>query len=397
MAQQPDEPGAQPAKDMRETSVARVMTSTSIDKHPTAFGITGLPILQVALDVATMNEHLGPMLPPMAPPGHTPRITYARLLAYKQGNRGLIQYEVAGTGDRDRGLVFGKLYPDVSQAARVYALMRSLWDDVFGGNREVSIPQPLGYVPELSMLVYVPAEGQFLDQVILGDEALRYMHLAAVWLGTLHRAHPPLERHFQIAVEVVNLQAWAALIGHHYPQEAEAATGISRHLQDSAGALELETEVPMHKDFHYGHIIADRGLKIIDFDEMRLGDPNFDLAHFCANLHLLAYRKTGIPTAFSAHQSVFLKAYARHTGWTPNRCFVFFYAYTCLKIAKQLCTRRGLRPRPDGEERDRQVRVMLAQGQEALSHDPPRELSGKFATLTMAALRLPPPAPPPKE
>ena len=68
MAQQPDEPGAQPAKDMRETSVARVMTSTSIDKHPTAFGITGLPILQVALDVATMNEYLGPMLPPMAPP-----------------------------------------------------------------------------------------------------------------------------------------------------------------------------------------------------------------------------------------------------------------------------------------------------------------------------------------
>jgi hypothetical protein len=393
MAQQPDEPGTPPATDMRETSVARVMTSTSIDKHPTAFAITGLPILQVAVDVAKMNGHLGPMLQPLAQPGYTPSVTYAKLLAYKQGNRGLIQYEVAGTSSRG-GLVLGKLYPDVSQAARVYTVMRSLWDDVFHGSGEVSIPQPLGYVPELSMLVYVPAEGQFLDQVILGGDALRYMNLAAVWLGTLHRAYLPLERHFQIAVELVNLQAWAALIGHHYPQEAEAATAISRHLQDSAGALELALDVPMHKDFHYGHIIADRGLKIIDFDEMRLGDPNFDLAHFCANLHLLAYRKTGVPAAFSAHQSVFLKAYARHTGWTPNRCFVFFYAYTCLKIAKQLCTRRGLRPRPDGEECDRQVRLMLEQGQEALSHDPPRELSGKFATLTMAALRLQPPGAP---
>src|SRR5690349_16558306 len=121
MAQQPDEPGTPPAKDMRETSVARVMTSTSIDKHPTAFGITGLPILQVALDVAKMNGHLGPMLQPLAQPGYTPSVTYAKLLAYKQGNRGLIQYEVAGTGSAG-GLVLGKLYPDVSQAARVYTV-----------------------------------------------------------------------------------------------------------------------------------------------------------------------------------------------------------------------------------------------------------------------------------
>jgi hypothetical protein len=390
MAQQPNDPGAPPANGLGETSVARVMTSTSMDKHPTAFGVTGLPILQVALDVGQMNGHLGPMLPPIARNGYTPSVTYAKLIAYKQGNRGLIQYEVAGTRNGERGLVYGKLYPDVNQATRVYAVMRSLWDDVFRDRTDVGVPQPLGVVPELSMLIYVPAEGSFLDQVLLGDEALRYMHLAAAWLGTLHLARMPLERRFQVSGELVNLQAWAALIGHHYPAETEAATEVSRHLQECVGSLDLATDVPMHKDFHYGHIIAARGLTIIDFDEMRLGDPNFDLAHFCANLHLLAYRKTGVPTAFSPHQSVFLKAYARQTGWIPNRCFVFFYAYTCLKIAKQLCTRRGLRPRPEGEECARQVRLMLAQGQEALSHDPPRELSGKFATLTMTSLSAPP-------
>ena len=390
MAQQPDEPGTRPAGDMRETSVARVMTSTSIDKHPTAFFNTGLPILQVALDVAQMNAHLGPMLQPIARQGVTPGVTYAKLLAYKQGNRGLIQYAVAGAARGEGGLVLGKLYPDVSQAARVYGIMRMLWDDVFRDSSDFGIPQPLGYVPDLSMLVYVPAEGRFLDEVLLGHDALRYMHLAAAWLGTLHRARLPLERRFQIAGELVNLKAWASLIGHRYPAEAEAAAALSRHLQESAAALDLATDVPMHKDFHYAHMIADQGLKIIDFDEMRLGDPNFDLAHFCANLHLLAYRKTGAATAFAPHQSVFLKAYARHTGWTPNRCFVFFYAYTCLKIAKQLCTGRGLRPRPEGDECYRQTRLMLAQGQEALSHDPPRELSGKFATLTMTSLSPPP-------
>jgi hypothetical protein len=390
MAQQPDEPGARPAGDMRETSVARVMTSTSIDKHPTAFSHTGLPILQVALDVAQMNTHLEPMLQPLAHNGSIPRVTYARLLAYKQGNRGLIEYAVAGTARGEGGVVLGKLYPEVSQTARVYTLMRALWDDVFRDSADFGIPQPLGYVPELSMLVYVPAVGPFLDEVLLGHDALRYMHLAAAWLGALHRARLPLERRFQMAGELVNLKAWAALIGHRYPADAETAAGIAQHLQDCAAALDLATDVPIHKDFHYGHMIADHGLRIIDFDEMRLGDPNFDLAHFCANLHLLAYRKTGVSTAFSPHQSVFLKAYARHTSWTPNRCFVFFYAYTCLKIAKQLCTGRGLRPRPEGDDCQRQMRLMLAQGQEALSHDPPHELSGKFATLTMTSLSPPP-------
>jgi hypothetical protein len=389
MAEQRDEQGGRPAGDLRETGVARMMTSTSIDKHPTAFLSTGLPILQVALDVAQMNAHLGPLLPPLAHAGAIPQVTYAKLLAYKQGNRGLIQYAVAGTARGAGGLVFGKLYPDASQAARVYTLMRLLWDDVFRDSVDFGIPQPLGTVPELSMLVYVPAEGPLLDEVLLGNDALRYMHLAAAWLGTLHRARLPLERRFQMAGELVNLKAWAALIGHRYPADAATATTIAQHLQDCAAALDLATDVPIHKDFHYAHMIADRGLRIIDFDEMRLGDPNFDLAHFCANLHMLAYRKTGTATAFAPHQSVFLKAYARHTGWTPNRCFVFFYAYTCLKIAKQLCTGRGLRPRPEGDECYRQMRLMLTQGHEALSHDPPRELSGKFATLTMTSLSPP--------
>ena len=279
-----------------------------------------------------------------------------------------------------------------SQAARVYTVMRSLWDDVFHRQWRSQHPQPLGYVPELSMLVYVPAEGQFLDQVILDGDALRYMHLAAVWLGTLHRARLPLERHFQIAVELVNLQAWAALIGHHYPQEAEAATAISRHLQDSAGALELALDVPMHKDFHYGHIIADQGLKIIDFDEMRLGDPNFDLAHFCANLHLLAYRKTGVPTAFSAPRVSF----SRPTPGTPAGRQPVLRLLLCLHLSEDRQAalhpaRAAPAPRRGGVRPPGPVDARTGAGSTA--HDPPRELSGKFATLTMAALRLQPPRP----
>ena len=179
------------------------------------------------------------------------------------------------------------------------------------------------------------------------------------------------------------VQAWAVLVGHKYPEMADDALRIAKHLQEHASEMAFDTQSPIHKDFHYGHVVVDGGLKVIDFDEMRLGDPNFDLAHFSANLHLLAYRLNNSPFLFSSLQSAFLRAYARVTDWEPNERFVYFYAYTCLKIAKQLCSMRGLRPRPEGEEQHRQVQLMLSQGIGSLPNATRQKLSSKFATMIM--------------
>jgi hypothetical protein len=391
MPEQQDDKPQQPSGDIRETGIARVMTSTSIHKHPTAFFNTRLPVLEVALNVEAMTERLGPLLQSLASGSGTPAVKYAKLLAYKQGNRGLIHYDVTGTIYGEQCVVLGKLYPELNQANRVNATMQALWNEVFVGSAQLGIPQPLGCLSELSMLLYIPAEGEFLGDVINSEQILHYMELAGAWLGRLHQYRLPLDRKLQIANELVNLQAWAALIGHKYPDQAEAATRVANHLKESANVLEFESHAPVHKDFHYGHIVVDGGLKVIDFDEMRLGDPNFDLAHFCANLHLLAYRANNSPFQFSALQSEFLNAYSRYTGWAPNERFIYFYAYTCLKIAKQLCSMRGLRPRPEGEEQHRQVQLMLEQGVGSLPQDTAKGLAGMFATQVM---RIPPqPAP----
>ena len=95
---------------------------------------------------------------------------------------------------------------------------------------------------------------------------------------------------------------------------------------------------------------------------MRLGDPAYDVAHFCAHLRLLATRITGDPASYADLEAAFMATYAEQAGAPNEAPFSWFAAYTCLKIAKQLCTTRGVRPRPDGDEQRRQVAVMLAQG-----------------------------------
>jgi aminoglycoside phosphotransferase (APT) family kinase protein len=376
-------------KDMRETDVVKALRSTSFGKHPTAFFNTQLPVLQVALDVTSMTENMADLLQPLARVGATPAISYAKLLAYKQGNRGLIHYEVSGTTQGEPCIVYGKLYPDLNQAERVNQTMQALWTDVYAsGAGQVGVPRALGCLPELSMLVYIPVDGEFLGDALASEHALRYMDLSGRWLGALHRGRVPLDRRFNVNNELVNLQAWAALVGHKQPDQAEPATRIATRLKELAGELRFQIDTPIHKDFHYGHIVVNGGLKVIDFDEMRLGDPNFDLAHFCANLHLLAYRLNNSAFQFSSLQSTFLNAYSRVTGWAPNDQFLYFYAYTCLKIAKQLCSMRGLRPRPDGQEQQRQVQLMLDQGLGALPSST-KKLSSKFATMVVESLLEP--------
>jgi hypothetical protein len=349
------------------------MTSTKVDQHPTAFTATGLPILQVALNVKQMTARLAPLLAALtAGNGDRPRpaVSYARLLAYKQGNRGAIRYDVTGLGVADAGggepgALLGKLYPQASQAQRVDAILRGLWDDAFAASPGLGMPRPVGCLPELSMLVYVPVQGRFLDEVLAGDEqaaALDAVGRTAGWLAVLHRARVLLDRRFSLDTEVVNLQAWAALVARTWPAHGATAARLSDDLRASAAALELRAATPIHKDFHYKHVLVGDGLRVIDFDEVRLGDPTYDVAHFCAHLRLLAWRLHGDPDALRPLESAFLAAYAAATGQPAAAPFSWFAAYTCLKIAKQLCTTRGVRPRPDGDEQRRQVGMMLAQG-----------------------------------
>lgn len=336
----------------------------------------GLPALDTALDSAAMTAYFQAYTVPGAHPGRPLLVVDHELLDYKPSQRGLIRYELATEAGRATTTVFGKLFADATQLARVDQVLHWLWDDVFASDPHCSTPQPLGVIPELTMLLYVPAEGQFLDEVLTGERALYAMDLTARWLSTLHRStHRSsirIAKKFDLANELMNLAAWAALVGQRYPDLAGLAQRALHYLQQHAPELTLATQTPIHKDFHYRHVLVERGVKVIDFDELRLGDPNFDLAHFCANLHLLAYRRHGTPQGLRSLEQRFLAAYARNRGWTQqtvdaNRTnFLYFYVYTCLKLARQLSLGVGPSPVPTGEERREQVEMILGNCQWAI-------------------------------
>lgn len=358
---------APPVRRFSETGIAKVLTSTRFGENPLALYTTGLPILQVALNAEAMSERLRALLHEYTGEPSSVRVTHANLVAYKQGNRGLIHYDAVGLPNGMSGAVMGKLYQDPAHASRVYQIVRSLSTEVFDGGGARRVPQALGCLPDLAMFVFLPVPGQFLSEVLPSERASEYLDWTAAWAAALHGSRVPLDRQLDLDRELVNVNAWATLVAHYFPPMAGTAAELAGRLRTLAEHVPAAVQVPIHKDFHYQHVFVNGGLSVIDFDEVRLGDLNFDIAHFSAHLFLLGCRTpAAAPGVFARLQEDFLASYARHARWEQDSRLPLFYAYTCLKLAKQLCTFRGVRPRPDGEEQARQLRLVLEEGLRAL-------------------------------
>ena len=92
--------------------------------------------------------------------------------------------------------------------------------------------------------------------------------------------------------------------------------------------------------------------RVLDFRHQR--QQKFDT--------LLGCRLPAMADVLGRHRDRFLVAYSRQAGWHMDGRFPVFYAYSCLKIARQLCGGTGVLPRPYADEQRRQTSAMLAAG-----------------------------------
>jgi len=320
-----------------------------------------LESMSEALDIDLMSRRLAPFLAGAGFPGDrgSPHLSAARLVDCSPGKRAVVAYDVPGPARPGPALI-GKVYADSQRAGQVHRLLEALHARAAAGHR-CRVPRPVAHLPELGMSVYAAARGRSLDS-LEGPERADGAAAAAGWLASLHSSSVHLDRRFDLAAERRDLVSWAQLVARHEPRAASAARRLLKRIDGLAGRLPELARVPIHKDFHYQHVLIEEGQAVvIDLDEMRGGDPALDVAHFGANLRLLATREEMPPGELARLESAFLETYAAATGYQPDARHDFFRAYTCLKLAKQLVRGRGPRPAP-GDDRWRQIEFILGEG-----------------------------------
>jgi aminoglycoside phosphotransferase (APT) family kinase protein len=307
------------------------------------------------LDRDAMTSVLSRALPP---PGVTAlhlEVASAEQLATATGRRTLVRYQVRGLGRQEPVAVIGKAFTDANRARLLHEHLTLLADGPFDGE-ELRVPEPLGLVPRYRMVLYRAFEGSPLDLRSDPDRADEGVRAAARWLGRLHGCELPFSRLLSLEQEMVSTSQWADLITASFPELASAVAGVTSGWRDRVDASGRRT-VPIHKDFHPGHVLVGDGICVIDLDEARRGDPAFDVAHFCGYLELAG---NGIAQRL---QRSFLEEYAR-AGVTSDALVEPGYAaYTWLKIAKQWTARSGPFQRATTSERRVGVQRAIARAE----------------------------------
>jgi aminoglycoside phosphotransferase (APT) family kinase protein len=272
------------------------------------------------------------------------RVLEARPLAEAVGRRRVVRYEVEGLdADRTVALV-GKSYTDRHRSSIAYENLRLL-REVFAASPLLDVPEPVVHVPPLRMVFYRAVDGTLLDRLAgragADTAVLDTAALAARWLATLHASAAVLTRRLDLEHEVADAGEWASRVANAAPSDRAPAFALADRLAVAAADLPAVDPVPVHRDFHAGHVLAVRrptgsgGVVVLDLDEARMGDPASDVASAATCLEAAPWPgATEVRTAF-------LAAYGVPTGPDPARRLAFYSACASMKIAKQLVTGRG--------------------------------------------------------
>jgi aminoglycoside phosphotransferase (APT) family kinase protein len=303
-----------------DASMLAVITAPSaapdlLDRSQTA------PILQAALE--SSGAGVGEVM-----------VKEARLLKSAPGRRHVVRYTVVGENGTTVPLL-AKAYSDPDRARMSYAHLVELSEGPFSRGR-MRVPEPVAYLASQRLVVYRPVDGVPLSELD-GERAVQGARDAADWLATLHSSGVDLPRTFDLEKEVITTQQWAATIERYDRRLGREARRLASHWADAVLPITQTARVPLHKDFHPGHVIVGGQVCAIDLDEARYGEPALDVAHFCAYLSGPG-GKSQQPSSLS---DAFLDAYVESTGWTDLASFDGYSAYSWLKIAKQLAVGSG--------------------------------------------------------
>ena len=149
----------------------------------------GIRFLPAALDPSVVQERFR-RLPELLARVPGLQLRSARVLRHKPGRRCLVEYELAGPDPAAEAVfVLGKVRSRGADL-RTHGLARRLIGCGFGPDSadEVSIPEPLGVVPELGLWLQARVSGRPSTVLLSGPAGVRVSTRLADALHKLHRA-----------------------------------------------------------------------------------------------------------------------------------------------------------------------------------------------------------------
>lgn len=291
-----------------------------------------LPGLTAALDAAGMTPRLAGLLRERCRAAPY-RVIGVELLKHKPGRRCSLAYAIEGPTGRER--VFAKTFKN-DRGVSVLETMERASRAAAGST--LIVPQPLGYLPELKMLVTTFIDGRPLARRLYDGVDDRAATRMATALATLHRLPMVCSGRWDADDELNNTLRWIDGAGISNGSVRAGLRRQVRILQHWVRSVRVTETHPVHRDFYPEQMLDTGGpIALIDLDDARMGDPAVDVGNFVAHLTLRSLQFPHSTRACDEARRGFLAEYEARSGWPADGQFDrrvrFYEAASLVRLA----------------------------------------------------------------
>ncbi len=316
------------------------MSVANLGPYRTVEEDAALPTLGLALDPVTAASAIARRLPFEGAPT---TVRFTRVVAYKPGRRCLIEYELElsrSATATERVSILGKIRKGRFGNSG-HRQLRALWDAGFDDQSAdgVSVPRPLGTVPELRMWLQQKVEGQVVTHLLTPQSGVGVASRIAAAVQKLHATPLAAERRHTMDDELRILTRCLTDTATAFPEMAHRVTRLIDAAIRVGAALPDPQWCASHRDFYSDQVITlgDR-LFLIDFDLFCEADPGLDVGNFLGHVTEHALRLHGCADALARFEDELEDQFAARAG---ERVRWAVRVYAALTVARHvyLCTR----------------------------------------------------------
>jgi len=265
------------------------------------------------------------------------RLRSIKVVRHKPGRRCLIEYEVELMRS-NRAEVLGLLGKARAKGLdhKAHDLLRRFWESDFGPDSPdgISVPEPVGLVPEFQMWLQAKVPGTLLTELVLKKEGEQWMRRVAEAARKIHQSAVPARRSHMMRDELDILHQRLGEVAQLRPEWHPRLERLLAACERLGASVPELAALGIHRDFYPAQVIlSDARIYVVDFDSYCNGDPALDIGNFIGHLTEQSLRELGESSALAEQERALEERFIELAG---ESCRAAVGSYATLTLVRHV-------------------------------------------------------------
>ncbi len=220
--------------------------------------------------------------------------------------------------------------------------MRELTRRGFGPDAPdgIRIPQPLGYIDRLRMVLMEDVAGTPLRDRLASPQLADHLQAEARALAKLHQSPVQIDKERDANDRLSGLKQAVSDISEARPELEQAFDGCLRQIKHLSDHLPTHEPVLVHGSLTPKEVLFDGdALTMLDLDTISLSDPALDVGDVLAHIRWSGLQLGWPGDLERSHAMTFLSAYGEEIPAALMQRIDFYYRSCLLRIACRVALR----------------------------------------------------------